>query len=79
MYMIFFLQGDDMVSECVISPTADEFALEPEVFISYNIGKSNDRIYLNAVCLLKNTFFSLLISSVIIKDRTSSPYSQHPR
>uniref|UniRef100_A0A7E4VC55 DOMON domain-containing protein n=1 Tax=Panagrellus redivivus TaxID=6233 RepID=A0A7E4VC55_PANRE len=39
--------GDDMITECVISPVADEFSMEPEVFVSYNIGKSNDRTYLN--------------------------------
>lgn len=38
-----------MVTECVLSPTGDEFASEPEVFVSYNIGKSNDRTYLNQV------------------------------
>jgi len=36
-----------MVTECVLSPSSDEFGIEPEVFVSYNTGKSNDRTYLN--------------------------------
>ena len=43
-----------MVTECVLSPTGDEFGREPEVFVSYNMGKSNDRTFLNQVLALYN-------------------------
>jgi hypothetical protein len=65
--------GDDMVSECVLSPTGDEFALEPEVFVSYNIGKSNDRILLNATeqaSLIRN------IQGESVNGRVSCQWSQ---
>uniref|UniRef100_A0AC34GU31 DOMON domain-containing protein n=1 Tax=Panagrolaimus sp. ES5 TaxID=591445 RepID=A0AC34GU31_9BILA len=65
--------GDDMVSECVLSPTGDEFALEPEVFVSYNIGKSNDRIFLNATeqaALIRN------VQGEAVNGRVSCQWSQ---
>ncbi|KAJ1372137.1 hypothetical protein KIN20_034214 [Parelaphostrongylus tenuis] len=42
------IMGDDFVTECVLSKTMGEFSdWEPEIFVSYNHGKSNDRIFLN--------------------------------
>uniref|UniRef100_A0AC34RIT2 Secreted protein n=1 Tax=Panagrolaimus sp. JU765 TaxID=591449 RepID=A0AC34RIT2_9BILA len=67
------IMGDDMVTECVLSPTGDEFASEPEVFVSYNIGKSNDRTYLN------QTELSSLIKEIkgeSINGRISCQWSQ---
>uniref|UniRef100_A0A914CM06 DOMON domain-containing protein n=1 Tax=Acrobeloides nanus TaxID=290746 RepID=A0A914CM06_9BILA len=40
--------GDDYVAECVMSPNANEEFASTEVFLSYNIGKSNDRTSLNS-------------------------------
>uniref|UniRef100_A0A0K0CZM3 DOMON domain-containing protein n=1 Tax=Angiostrongylus cantonensis TaxID=6313 RepID=A0A0K0CZM3_ANGCA len=40
-------QGDDFVTECVMSNMGEFSGSEPEVFVSYNHGKSNDRIFLN--------------------------------
>uniref|UniRef100_A0A0R3PF10 Ig-like domain-containing protein n=1 Tax=Angiostrongylus costaricensis TaxID=334426 RepID=A0A0R3PF10_ANGCS len=39
--------GDDYVTECVLSNMGEFSGWEPEVFVSYNHGKSNDRIFLN--------------------------------
>ncbi|EGT53998.1 hypothetical protein CAEBREN_08225 [Caenorhabditis brenneri] len=39
--------GNDSVSECVISNMGEFVGYEPEVYVSYNKGKSNDRVFLN--------------------------------
>ncbi|CAI2352374.1 unnamed protein product [Caenorhabditis sp. 36 PRJEB53466] len=39
--------GNDSVSECVISNMGEFVGYEPEVYLSYNKGKSNDRVFLN--------------------------------
>uniref|UniRef100_A0A1I7ZPR1 DOMON domain-containing protein n=1 Tax=Steinernema glaseri TaxID=37863 RepID=A0A1I7ZPR1_9BILA len=39
--------GDDAVTECVLGSSGSFGAGEPEVFVSYNRGKANDRVYLN--------------------------------
>lgn len=39
--------GNDSVSECVISNMGEFVGFEPEVYVSYNKGKSNDRVFLN--------------------------------
>lgn len=43
------LQGDDAVSECVLSDMGQLYGFEPEIFVSFNKGKSNDRVFLNTV------------------------------
>ncbi|KAK6053777.1 hypothetical protein COOONC_08718 [Cooperia oncophora] len=42
-----FEKGDDFVTECVLSDMGQFAGWEPEIFISYNHGKANDRVYLN--------------------------------
>ncbi|CAI5449334.1 unnamed protein product [Caenorhabditis angaria] len=39
--------GNDSVTECVISNMGEFVGYEPEVYLSYNKGKSNDRVFLN--------------------------------
>ncbi|KAF1756515.1 hypothetical protein GCK72_012968 [Caenorhabditis remanei] len=39
--------GNDSVSECVISDIGEFVGYEPEVYVSFNKGKSNDRVFLN--------------------------------
>ncbi|VDL74597.1 unnamed protein product [Nippostrongylus brasiliensis] len=40
------IMGGDFVTECVMSDMGQFAGWEPEVFVSYNHGKSNDRIFL---------------------------------
>ncbi|ETN86770.1 hypothetical protein NECAME_16142, partial [Necator americanus] len=39
--------GEDFVTECVMSDMGQFAGWEPEIFVSFNHGKSNDRVYLN--------------------------------
>ncbi|KHJ90675.1 hypothetical protein OESDEN_09477 [Oesophagostomum dentatum] len=39
--------GDDFVTECVLSDMGQFAGWEPEIYVSFNHGKSNDRVYLN--------------------------------
>ncbi|PIO63343.1 hypothetical protein TELCIR_15057, partial [Teladorsagia circumcincta] len=41
------IMGDDFVTECVLSDMGPFAGWEPEIFVSFNHGKANDRIYLN--------------------------------
>ncbi|XGW27551.1 hypothetical protein V3C99_007840 [Haemonchus contortus] len=41
------IMGDDFVTECVLSDMGQFAGWEPEIFVSFNHGKANDRIYLN--------------------------------
>ncbi|CAB3406206.1 unnamed protein product [Caenorhabditis bovis] len=41
------IMGDDSVTECVLSDMGQLVGYEPEVFLSYNKGKSNDRVFMN--------------------------------
>ncbi|KJH49281.1 hypothetical protein DICVIV_04603 [Dictyocaulus viviparus] len=57
------LMGEDMVTECVMSDMGQFAGWEPEVFVSYNHGKANDRIFLNEE--EHRTLFSNISSQVI--------------
>ncbi|KIH61567.1 hypothetical protein ANCDUO_08156 [Ancylostoma duodenale] len=41
------IMGEDFVTECVMSDMGQFAGWEPEIFISFNHGKSNDRVFLN--------------------------------
>lgn len=41
------IMGNDSVTECVLSDQGQFIGYEPEVFLSYNKGKGNDRVFLN--------------------------------
>lgn len=41
------IMGEDFVAECVLSDMGQFAGWEPEIFVSYNHGKANDRLYLN--------------------------------
>ncbi|KAK0398281.1 hypothetical protein QR680_002512 [Steinernema hermaphroditum] len=65
--------GDDAVTECVLGSSGSFGAGEPEVFISHNHGKANDRIYLNQTesgIMIKN------IEGGIVDGRLTCQFSQ---
>lgn len=41
------IMGEEFVAECVLSDMGQFAGWEPEIFVSYNHGKANDRLYLN--------------------------------
>ncbi|KAK5972413.1 DOMON domain-containing protein [Trichostrongylus colubriformis] len=41
------IMGEDFVTECVLSDMGQFAGWEPEIFVSFNHGKANDRVYLN--------------------------------
>ncbi|CAJ0603832.1 unnamed protein product [Cylicocyclus nassatus] len=41
------MMGEDFVTECVMSDMGQFAGWEPEIFVSFNHGNSNDRIFLN--------------------------------
>ncbi|VDM77932.1 unnamed protein product [Strongylus vulgaris] len=55
--------GEDFVTECVMSDMGQFASWEPEVFVSYNHGNSNDRVFLNDD--EHRTFFSNISSQVV--------------
>lgn len=63
--------GDDMVTECILS-TESEY-VEPEIFISYNTEKANDRTYLEKE---EQKLFFHNISGDVIDGRLYCQYSQ---
>ncbi|CEF70927.1 DOMON domain-containing protein [Strongyloides ratti] len=65
--------GDDYVNECVLNTAGNLGETLPEVFTSYNKGKSNDRTYLNET--EHNTLFSD-IKGEIINGRLACEFTQ---
>lgn len=55
--------GDDYVNECVLNTAGNLGEVSPEVFTSYNKGKSNDRTYINET--EHNTLFSDIKGEII--------------
>ncbi|TMS37857.1 hypothetical protein L596_004702 [Steinernema carpocapsae] len=65
--------GEDAVTECVLGSSGSFGGGEPEVFLSYNHGKANDRIYLNQTesgIMIKN------IEGGLIDGRLTCQFSQ---
>uniref|UniRef100_A0A0N5C6L0 DOMON domain-containing protein n=1 Tax=Strongyloides papillosus TaxID=174720 RepID=A0A0N5C6L0_STREA len=65
--------GDDYVNECVLNTSGNLGETTPEVFTSFNKGKSNDRTYLNET--EHNTLFSD-IKGEIINGRLTCEFTQ---
>uniref|UniRef100_A0A1I7XJV7 Dihydrolipoyl dehydrogenase, mitochondrial n=1 Tax=Heterorhabditis bacteriophora TaxID=37862 RepID=A0A1I7XJV7_HETBA len=67
------VMGDDAVTECVMSNMGQFAGWEPEIYASFNKGKSNDRVYLNNDehrTLISN------ISSEVVDDRLVCHFTQ---
>ncbi|VDN55774.1 unnamed protein product [Dracunculus medinensis] len=64
------IMGDDMVIECILSDQIEDSG--PEVFLSHNIGKSNDRIYLDQS---ERSLYFHNVSSIVIDGRLYCNYS----